>query len=193
MNRKAFFDAIRRSLFGGALTQEQVEGMDAILDAWAGLLEVDAWPDIDLRWIAYCLATAWWETGRRMAPCREDGLGQGRPYGLPDPVQVYYGRGLVQLTWRTNYEKQQAKLGLPLVDNPDLALTPGTAARILLRGMADGDFTGRALKHYFREDGTSDPVQARTIVNGLDHAGDIASAYDRFLAALAEAHARLLA
>lgn len=45
----------------------------------------------------------------------------------------FYGRGFVQLTWRGNYLDAGEVLGLDLVGNPDLALEPMTAARILAR------------------------------------------------------------
>lgn len=45
----------------------------------------------------------------------------------------YYGRGFVQLTWEHNYEENGEALGVDLVGNPDLALDPTTAARILAR------------------------------------------------------------
>jgi hypothetical protein len=44
----------------------------------------------------------------------------------------YYGRGLIQLTWDTNYARAEQELGITgLVDNPDLALEQGNSARIL--------------------------------------------------------------
>lgn len=42
----------------------------------------------------------------------------------------YRGRGIFQITGRYNYQAFGAKLGLDLVDNPDLAADPATAARI---------------------------------------------------------------
>lgn len=43
---------------------------------------------------------------------------------------LYYGRGLVQLTWSGNYRDAGAALGLDLAGEPDLALDPVVAARI---------------------------------------------------------------
>lgn len=43
----------------------------------------------------------------------------------------FKGRGFVQLTGRGNYEDMSAALGIDLVSNPDLALEPEVAAKIL--------------------------------------------------------------
>lgn len=180
IDRKFFFDAVRAQIFDGHLDQPQVGGMNVLLDRW------ELFHDrCDVRWFAYILATAAWETGRTMQPVRERDEGRGRPYGRPDPVtkQVYYGRGLVQLTWKANYLRQSRKLGIPLGTRPDLALVPNWAATILIRGMIDGDFTGAQLDQFFNGD-VDDPLGARTIVNGTDHADEIANMHYAFLNAL---------
>lgn len=171
MNRKVFFDGWRDTF--GPMVQAEVGGINAILD------EIDCRAWTDPRWIAYVLATAWHETGGTMAPLEEIGRGKGHPYGKPDPEtgQAYYGRGFVQLTWRENYARQAKKLGLPLVEEPQLALDPGVAASIICGGMADGDFTGKCLSDYFDAD-TDDPRNARRIVNGTDKA-DLIAGYHR--------------
>jgi len=61
-NLAAFFDHIR-PMFGGRLTQRQVEGCEAILMAMRG---------DRVSWCAYALATAFHETGRSMAPNAEN-------------------------------------------------------------------------------------------------------------------------
>ena len=43
----------------------------------------------------------------------------------------YHGRGFIQLTGRANYAKYGRALGIPLEDDPDLALTAAVAADIL--------------------------------------------------------------
>lgn len=42
--------------------------------------------------------------------------------------QGYWGRGLIQLTWLGNYSRCGDALGVDLVNNPDLLLTPKYAA-----------------------------------------------------------------
>ena len=78
INRKTFFYDVRVKLFGGRLDQRQVDGMNAILDEW------EKRDLTDLRWLAYALATAFWETAHTMWPIEEWGKGQGHPYGVPD-------------------------------------------------------------------------------------------------------------
>lgn len=167
IDRKRFFDNVRSRF--GALSQAQVDGYNAILDVW------EARGLTDLRWLAYILATAWHETAFTMQPVREYGRGNGRPYGVRDAAtgQTYYGRGYVQITWKANYEKLGRRLGLDLVSNPDRALDPTIAARILVIGMQEGMFTGRRLSDYFAG-GAAAWVTARRIVNGLDKADAIA-------------------
>jgi predicted chitinase len=45
----------------------------------------------------------------------------------------YHGRGFIQLTGRGNYRKYGQKLGIPLEEQPEQALKPAVAARILGR------------------------------------------------------------
>lgn len=188
MNRDIFFQHIRRDPFSGSMTPSQVAGINALLDAWNEAL--------DVRWLAYVLATVFHETAARMQPVRE-GLAkndaQARrilskyPYAAPDPAtgQAYYGRGHVQLTWAKNYKALGEALGLgdELYRNPDRALEPLLSARILFAGMTNGLYTGKKLADYFngRKD---DPIGARCIVNGTDRAALIASYYHAFHSAI---------
>src|SRR5215475_15078850 len=136
IQRKYFFDSVRGSLFGGSMTQAQVDGMTAMLDFAESVGSDD-------RHLAYILATTYHETAQTMQPIAEYGKGKGKPYGVPDPVtgETYYGRGYVQLTWKENYQKQDAKLALggELVRNADIALEPAIALRVIFGGMYDGD------------------------------------------------------
>lgn len=188
LDRAVFFDHVRKPLFGGSLTAEQVQGMDAIFDACPAALPTEP--------LAYCLATALREAGPSMQPIREIGRGKGKSYGKPagPHKQAYYGRGLVQLTWQTNYvnaTEKLRKLGLlkpdeDLARTPDLAMRPDIAAEIMFHGMVGGWFTGKKLSDYFGH-GKSNPRGARAIINGTDHAALIAGYFTHFRAALVAA------
>ena len=180
INRKFFFDHIRQALFQGSLSQAQVDGLDQILDYW----EAEAGKKDD-RWLAYALATAHHETDKTFGPIREYGLGHGHPYGVPDPQtgQAYYGRGLVQLTWKANYKTFSDLLKVDLVSDPDLALDMKYAVPIMFVGMEKGLFTGKKLATYF-EGPLEDWVHARRIINGLDCADAIAAFGKVFYAAI---------
>ncbi len=105
----------------------------------------------DLRWFAYFLATCRWETAHKFLPIRETGQGAGRKYGKPTPFKdktgrpfanVYYGRGYVQLTWLDNYKlmDHRLELGEMLEQEPDKAMDPPLAYRILSIGVREGLF-----------------------------------------------------
>lgn len=181
INRDNFFARARASVFRGVMTQSQVDGTNDILDGFEK--EYPAAPD--MRWLAYMLATAFHETAFAMQPVAEIGHGYGTPYGKPDlkTGKAYYGRGLVQITWRYNYENMSAVVGENLVNNPDLALRPDIAAKIMFVGMQDGMFTRRKLADYFN-DHITDFLNARAIINGKDCEAQIAAYARNFLAAL---------
>jgi putative chitinase len=210
IDRKRFFAGIRSSVFGGSLMPETVQGIDAILDEW------ERRKLKDLRWLAYGLATVYRECGAKMLPVSENlnysasGLlstfgryftaAQAQAYAR-QPERIanrayanrigngpessgdgwrYRGRGLVQLTGRDNYEK------FGIADNPDEALKPAIAARIMWDGMIKGSFTGKSLALYFNDHG-EDWRNARRIINGTDHADEIATVAKKFHAALVAA------
>lgn len=85
----------------------------------------------------------------------------------------YAGRGYVQITGRANYAKWSQKLGIDLVNNPDLASQPSNALTILVRGMKEGSFTGVGLSTYI-SGSSRDYYNARKIINGTDEASLIA-------------------
>jgi predicted chitinase len=49
----------------------------------------------------------------------------------------YHGRGYIQVTGRANYHTYGKKLGVPLEDQPELALRPDVAAKVLAAYVAD--------------------------------------------------------
>ena len=178
-DRRTFFDHVRSQTFHG-LSDGQVEGCEAILG------EAERRGITDARSLAYMLATAFWETGRTMQPVQEAGLGHGRAYGVLDPStrQAYYGRGLVQLTWKANYARMGPFCGVDLVRDPVLALRLDVAVTIMFEGMIRGLFTGKKLSDYFGAAAT-DWTGARRIINGTDRAETIAAVAQDFAAALA--------
>lgn len=180
----AFFAVLRDPLlFNGPLKQSQVDGINTLLGAMGR-------GDWSVAWTAYGLATTFHETAAAMVPVREWGQGRGRPYGVPGRHggQVPYGRGDVQLTWDRNYERADAELELngALLADFDLALEPDIAARILVRGMAEGWFSGRKLGDYL-PDAHGDAaafIDARAVINGRDRAALIASYAIKFQSGL---------
>ena len=199
MNTIIFFNKISKTLFGNNISINQRKGIEYKLKAF-GRYNIT-----DNRWQAYMLATSYYETARTMQPIEERGKGAGRPYGkkykqdgtvYAHPNCIYFGRGDVQLTWYENYERMGRLLGIPLLENPELALQPDISARIMIEGMTRGisnrgDFTGVSLENYFNSS-KSDPVNARRVINGLDRAEMIAGYYEGFLRGLINAEGGLL-
>ena len=172
MNRTEFYARVR-PIFGGTLSQKQVDGIEALLAATEALPVTHR---------AYLLATAMHETASTMQPIAEYGKGRSKAYGKPGKHgQAQYGRGYVQLTWDANYEKADKALGLngALMKDFNLAMQPTIAAQILVRGCEEGWFTGKSLDDYL-----PDYVQARRVVNGTDKAQLIAGYAREFEAAL---------
>lgn len=179
---KDFYDVLRRGF--GPLSSNQVTGIEHLLKATEGL---------PLRHRAYVLATAWHETGPEastlhMTPRREiwgPTSAQMRYEGRKDLGNVqagdgkrYMGRGYVQITGRTNYQKASRLVGKDLVSDPDLALEPDVSARIIVDGMVNGWFTGKKMADYtsYRD--------MRRVVNAMDKADLIASYAETFEDAL---------
>lgn len=196
IDRKKFFDHFRVH-FPPTLTQKQVDGYDAIFDHYE-YLDLN-----DKRWLAYILATAFYETGARMEPVRE-GFGRtdeasikavtdlynrgeiSQNYAVPHRNgNSYFGRGFVQITWADNYKKLGNALGIGtmLYDNPSLALDLNISVKILFKGMLSGLFTELSLADFFNAT-TTDWLQARQIINGMDKADVVASYAIRFHACL---------
>lgn len=75
------------------------------------------------------------------------------------------------------------KLGIKLLENPDLALEVKNAIPILFIGMSVGIFTGKKFADYFSKT-KEDWVQGRRIINGLDKAQLIADYAHRYYGAI---------
>lgn len=208
MNEDVFFNTIRRTLFGGRMNQAQVDGIKGLLVAF------DQVGDRDQDTLAYGLATAHHETGKRMVPVREgfattdagarkavEALARKRGpasavarYARPAGPHghVYYGRGHVQLTWLENYLRSSADAGVDLVANPDAMLDPVISARVLFRGLMDGRWNarGKGISHYQGADdflSDAEAAEARRTVNGQDKAELIAGYHRAYYDALTAA------
>ena len=92
----------------------------------------------------------------------------------------FKGRGYVQITGRTNYQKYSSILGFDLTGNPELVENPEIAVQILIDGMQYGRFTGVGLSRYINDHKT-DFYNARRIVNGTDRANAIADIAYKYL------------
>lgn len=179
MDRASFYAALRRPgrVFGGPLSQEQVNGLEAILD------ECEA-QGAQLEQTAYILATAYGETGGTMQPRREnmnysakrlrevwpsrfrtDAEAQAcarNPRALANKVYNgrmgnrpgtsdgwdFRGNGIGQITGRYNHEKWGKNLGIDLVNEPWLMEDLEVSVRSLVRPMLEGWATGKKLSDY---------------------------------------------
>lgn len=143
--------------------------------------------------IAYILATAKHESDQ-FNTLREyhDGsdyegrsdLGNNQP---GDGVR-YAGRGYVQLTGRTNYERYAQITGIDLVNNPEvLERDANLSAFVLVHGMMNGAYTGVPLGDYIPAGGSPDFWNARRVVNGTDRADLIAGYAEQYRNSLPQA------
>lgn len=174
---KQFFDAIR-PLFGGKLTQAQVDGMQALLDAGRGL---------SIPHMAHVLAEVKRETGGGMYPIKETVMPWHKNKNPSDREVIrrldaawakgqlpwvkspywrggWFGRGQIQITHEDNYRRSSAIAGVDLVAHPERALELAVSARIAVNGCASGLFRSHRLRDYDGE--FYDHFNAREIVNG---------------------------
>ena len=179
-NAGAFYKIIRSRF--GALDRSQVDGFNRLLQAMGEA----AWP---IGWVAYGLATAWWETAKRMQPVEEGyylGPEKAKRHQRSLRYFPWYGRGDVQLTWEANYKRadDELRLGGALIADPNIALDPAISAKVLVKGMEQGWFTGKKLGDYLGAPTDANFRQARKIINGTDRAADISRVAQGMLQAL---------
>ena len=159
MDRAAFYASVRSrtsGIFGNSLSQKQVEGVEAILD------EADK-RGTSIFHLAAIMAEAYHETGGQMQPVKETVYASSKDRNPPDAVVIarlekafkdgklpwvktpywrdgWFGRGLIQLTHKANYDK----FGVTKQSALDLK----TSVRVMFDGMEKGLFTGRKLSDY---------------------------------------------
>lgn len=159
MNRSVFYAALRRrgsGVFGTSLSQKQVDGVNAILD------EAEK-RGTSLFHLAAILSEAYHETGGQMEPVKETVYANSKDRNPSDATVIarlenafkagklpwvktpywrdgWFGRGLIQLTHKDNYDK----FGVTKQSALDLK----ASVRVMFDGMEKGLFTGKKLSDY---------------------------------------------
>jgi predicted chitinase len=133
--------------------------------------------------IAYVLATAQWETNHTFKPVKEAYWNSENWRKKNLHYYPYYGRGYVQLTWKSNYSNYYNIMREPLVANPDLALAPEISLMVLVHGFKLGKFTGRKITDYINKSKT-DFKNARRCINGLDKWNEIKKLAEKYVGEL---------
>jgi hypothetical protein len=179
MNRATFYARLRSrasGIFGTSLSQRQVDGIEALLNAGEGL---------PLHHMANVLAQVYHETGGGMYPIKETVFRSHKNQNPSDAEVIrrldvafskgqlpwvrtpywrdgWFGRGQIQITHKANYDK----FGVSKAQ----ALEPKTSARIAVQGMRDGMFRGHKLADYDFPAALRNPpaTNPRRIVNGSD-------------------------
>jgi len=170
LNKTTFNNRLKTFGVFQSATLLQVNGCSDIIDAFYNA------KGTDLRKLAYILGTVYHETAKKMQPVKEFG---GEKYLLSKVYYPYYGRDLVQTTWKANYEKVKKFTGVDVVTNPELIGIMPLSARVAVVFMFKGLFTGKKLEDYFN-DKVEDWVNARRIINGIDKAAEIAAIAQKF-------------
>ncbi|MBK8772710.1 MAG: hypothetical protein IPM06_20100 [Rhizobiales bacterium] len=202
MNQVAFFSAIRPA-FGGKLSDPQVVGMGALLTAGDGL---------PLHHMANVLAQVRRETGGYMTPIKETVMPYHKDKSpsdatviarldkawkagqLPHVKEPYwrdgmFGRGMLQITHRRNYQVVGRAIGFDLAGKPELLLDPAISAVAAVVGMTLGLFTGKKLSDFAFPGALSNTPDhnPRRIVNGRDGSDKEVAGFHRQFATALEA------
>lgn len=183
MDRERFYKALRPSL--GPFSEANVAGFELVLNEGEKR-------NTSLHQLAYVLATAWWESGKTMAPVEEAFYLGAKADAYRKRLRYfpYHGRGLVQLTWKENYRKASDLVGVDLVAQPNKAMDPQVSVLVLFDGMERGWFTGKRLEDYVDDIDEADDedlrefANARRIVNGTDRQVEIGKLALQFESAL---------
>lgn len=202
-----FFSEVRKFFPSSRLSQAQVDGIEAIL-ASAKKNNVKL-----THHVAQILAQVYRETGSYMSPIKETVMpsaknknpsdatviarlnkawADGKLKGVKTPYwrDGAFGRGPIQITHWDNYVKFGKALGVPLRENPSLALDGAIGADIAVIGMRDGMFRNKKLSDYsFPSALDAKPANhPRRIVNGNDGSdAEVSTKHRQFYTALVTA------
>lgn len=129
--------------------------------------------------MAGALATVRVEVGRNFKPIMEYASGEAYE-GRKDLGNTqkgdgvrYKGKGYIQITGRANYAVFGQKIGLDLINNPDLAL--------------DVEASSKILAHYFNDRGViqaclaKDWLKVRKLINGVNRSTGMPNGYNEFM------------
>lgn len=132
--------------------------------------------------MAGAMATIRIEVGKSFLPIREFAPNEAyfdRYEGRADlgntiagDGRKFKGRGYIQLTGRANYTTYAQKLGVDLVNNPDLALEVPISAKILAQYFIDRKVDEACLK--------GDWLTVRKLVNGVNRATGLPNGWEEF-------------
>lgn len=204
LDSKAFFAKARATVFGGVLSQAQVDGCEALLKA------CKLWDVTDQQHVAQVLAEVRHETGGYMLPIKEtvmpwhtdknpsdatvikrlnDAYAAGKLPWVKTPYwrKGWFGRGPIQTSHEENYRNLGDKLGLDLVKNPGLLLEKDIGAASAVVGLRDGVYTGKKLADFNYLVALDAPPKEnpRRMVNGVDGTDkEVAGFHRGFYAAL---------
>lgn len=190
INENKFYSGYRKF---AKITDEQFDDLKFIIDKLNASKKISGedWKIVREKY-SYVFATIFWETAQTLDPISEYG---SRRYLMSKSYYPYYGRGYVQLTWKSNYLNFGNFLGIDLVNNPHLANEPENAWLILEEGMTrnfevkridDPNFTAYTLDDIFNLETMKNTTQwqrfvkARRIINGTDKASAIAEIAQKF-------------
>jgi LysM repeat protein len=196
-DRQRFFTVYKQQF--NTLLDKQKVWLDFLLTCF----EQDKSLQHNIYYMAYMLATVKHETANTFQPIAE--YGDIAHFNQYDPVLAatatakerarkmgntqqgdgykYRGRGFVQLTWKTNYQKFSTITGQDLVNNPDAALDRWAAYQIMSYGMIHGSFTGKKLADFIYANQVN-YYDARSIINDHDKADVISGYAEKFQSAL---------
>lgn len=178
INHKGFYKAYKDA-FGSIKEQESVDAINMKLHYIESLdlnyMSLEQW--------AYLFATIYHETAHTMQPITEYGGNSyfNKRYGpntkvgkvlgniYPGDGAKYCGRGDIQITGRRNYVLMTGRLGVNLVDDPELALDPLISIKAAVIGSKEGLYTGKGLSKYINKRDV-DYLNARRVINGKDKA-----------------------
>jgi putative chitinase len=212
MDRSIFYHdpkvGVRATIFNGRLTQRQVDLMNTLLDTW------EYFPGMPIDELGSLFGQACWETEWFNFLHEKGDVAYFDKYDPTGPKPAlaktlgntqkgdgarYKGRGFPHVTGRANYRKagpiveKYTGVAVDFEANPERMEDPALSAILLFHGMIFGTFTGKKISDFIDGDNVEDPGEmqaSRRVINGTDHAADIARISSKMFIALLAAWER---